>query len=88
MLRKARDPKVVCLRKPQPAPDFRGPAAPIPPLCFRAFFLTHPHNVVVTNLIILLNTNFRIKQPFIQFFLQLKFWIFHDPDIYGFPHGK
>ena len=39
MLRKARDRKFVCLRKPQPAPDFRGPAAPIPPLCFRALFL-------------------------------------------------
>ena len=47
MLRKARDRKFVCLRKPQPAPDFRGPAAPIPPLCYRALFLTHPQNAVV-----------------------------------------
>ena len=38
MLRKARDRKFVCLRKSQPAPDFRGPAASIPPLCFRALF--------------------------------------------------
>ena len=42
MLRKARDRQFVCLRKPQSAPDFRGPAAPIPPLCIWALFLPHP----------------------------------------------
>ena len=48
MHRKARDRKFVCLRKEQPAPDFRGSKAPIPPLCYRALFLTHPQNAVVT----------------------------------------
>ena len=48
MLRKTRDRKFVCLRKPQPAPDFRGPAAPIPLLCYRALILTHPQNAAVT----------------------------------------
>ncbi len=38
MLRKARERKFVCLRKPQPAPDFRGPAASIPPLYIWALF--------------------------------------------------
>ncbi len=48
MLRTARNQKFVCLRKPKPAPGFRGLAAPIPPLCFRALFLIHPQKAVVT----------------------------------------
>ncbi len=38
MLRKARERKFVCLRKPQPAPDFRVPAAPYPRCVFGLFF--------------------------------------------------
>ena len=48
MLRKARDRNFGYLRKPQPAPDFRGPAATMPPAVLSGSFLTHPQKAVIT----------------------------------------